>query len=554
MPNTNPWWKESIVYQIYPKSFYDSNDDGIGDLKGIIEKLDYLKDLGIDCLWLCPIYKTPNDDNGYDISDYYSINPELGTMEDFDNLLKLAHEKGIKIILDIAINHTSDEHPWFIKSSSSKNNPKRDFYIWKDPKNGKEPNNWGSFFSQSAWEYHDNTGQYYLHIFSKKQPDLNWQNKVLRKEVYNVLKWWLDKGIDGFRLDVINAITKEENYKDKQSQDKNYVLIPEEYYNQPGVHEILKEMRTLVFDNYDMVSIGETPCITTKHANEYSEKERRELDMVFSFELRDIYYGLNGKWDRVSWTKSKFKEIVTRWQTELYNKGWQGLFLANHDTPRTVSAFGNDSLYWVQSSTMLATLLFTLQGTVFIFQGDEIGMTNVKFESIDDYKDIDSHFFYNFSVKNNILSQTQALQAIWDVGRDNCRTPVQWDDTKNAGFSTSNPWIKVNPNFTKINIVSQQKDKNSILSFYKKIINFRKKNTLLTYGEFIPLDLKPDEIFAYKRILDNKQALIVLNFSEYKTDIPKALAKDLQYNKIAVSNYKENHEKYLSPFEARIYI
>jgi oligo-1,6-glucosidase len=551
------WWKEGVIYQIYPKSFFDSSQNGVGDLLGITQKLDYLKNLGIDILWLSPIYKSPNDDNGYDISDYFEIMPELGNMKDFDVLLYEAHKRGLKIVLDIALNHTSDEHPWFIESSSSKKNPKRDFYIWKEPKENREPNNWGSFFSPSAWEYQTQTGEYYLHIFSKKQPDLNWNNPIVRMEVYGVLKWWLDKGVDGFRLDVINAIAKKDEYPDavpSKKQKGPYVLREENYYNQPKVHAFLKEMHREVFEKYNMVSIGETPCISPEDAHAYSNEKEKSLDMVLGFELRDINYGENGKWDRLPWDFNKLRSIICKWQTALYEKGWQGLFLGNHDTPRLVSFFGDDKNYWFESATMLATMLFTLQGTPFVFQGDEIGMTNVKFSSIHHYKDIDSIFFYERATKENGWSEKEALEAIWEVGRDNARTPFQWSSMKNSGFSKGNPWIQTNPNYPKVNVENQINDPNSILNYYKKIIRFRKENPVLVYGKFMPIDENHEKIFSYLRVLEDRTLLILLHYSQEVT--PFTFPKNFPFSKskLLLTNTEQDHDPTrLNPYEARIY-
>jgi oligo-1,6-glucosidase len=551
------WWKEGVIYQIYPKSFYDSNQDGIGDLFGITQKLDYLKDLGVDVLWISPIYQSPNDDNGYDISDYYKIMQELGSMSDFDTLLREAHQRDLRIVLDIALNHTSNEHPWFIESASNKENPKRDFYIWREPKNNREPNNWGSFFSSSAWEYHNITEEYYLHIFSKKQPDLNWNNQKVRGEIHKILKWWLDKGVDGFRLDVINAIAKMEGFPEAtpyKNQKGQYVLREENYYNQPGVHGFLKELHTQVFEKYDMVSIGETPCIGTEDAISYTNEMNRELNMVFGFELKDISYGENGKWDRLPWDLKKIRQIISKWQTRLSNLGWQGLFLGNHDTPRLVSFFGNDKNYWFESATMLSTLLFTLQGTPVIFQGDEIGMTNVKFPSIDDYRDIDSFFFYERAIKENGWSEREALEAIWEVGRDNARTPFQWSKEKNGGFTKGKPWIGVNPNYQKINAEDQIDDPFSILNYYKKMIKCRKDNPVLVYGNFFLIDETHDKIFSYLRVLEEKTLLIILNFSNEFTFFDFSKFSSLTKMRLLLSNTLtiDNCQNF-SPFEARIY-
>lgn len=551
------WWKESVVYEIYIKSFKDSNNDGIGDFKGIIEKLGYLKELGVDILWFTPIYKSPNDDNGYDIADYKSTMKEYGTMEDFEELLSKAHDMGLKVILDIALNHTSDEHPWFLESKASKTSDKREYYIWKEPKNGSEPNNWGSYFSPSAWEYDDKTGEYYLHIFSKKQPDLNWKNEKLREDVYEILKWWLDKGIDGFRLDVINAIAKKEGFPDNVEGIKNgkYVTDFRQYYNQNGIHELLKEMNKQVFSKYDVVTVGETGCITTEHAKEYTKDGSNELDMVFQFNVVDLGGGPNGKWDNIPWKLTELKKIISDWQIELYNNGWQGIFFCNHDQPRAVSRFGNDSTYWQESAKMLATLLFTLQGTPFIYQGEEIGMTNVKFESIDDYNDIEIKFFYDQVVNNKGWTHEQAMKSIYAVGRDNARTPIQWSDELNAGFTSGEPWLKLNPNYKSINVKSQEGDEDSVLSFYKKVIKLRKENPCLVYGSYKLLNDKDETIFSYIREDEDSKMIILLSFSESEVKFNAPEDISLDKSELLLSNYNnsESNSCVLKPYEARVY-
>ncbi len=470
------WWKESVVYQIYPRSFKDSNGDGIGDLVGITQNLDYLKELGIDCLWLSPIYKSPNDDNGYDISDYQDIMTEFGSMKDFDQLLQKAHESDIKIMIDLVINHTSDEHKWFLESKKSKNNKYRDYYIWKNGIDGQPPNNWGCSFGGSAWEYDKNTAMYFLHLFSKKQPDLNWENKMVRNEVYKIMKWWLDKGIDGFRMDVINFISKDQRFPDgKTSEGHLYGDFTPYSINGPRVNEFLKEMNKEVLSKYDLITVGETPEVNTEEAMQYANENRNELNMVFQFEHMNLGNGEDGKWSYAPFELIQLKKVMTKWQKGLENGGWNSLYWNNHDQPRVVSRFGNDKKYWKTSAKMLATCLHMMQGTPYIYQGEEIGMTNVAFESIEDYKDIETLNAYKEQVAIKGKKQISIMAAIHARSRDNARTPMQWDDSKNAGFTTGTPWIKVNPNYKKINVKSQLEELGSIFNYYKQLINLRKK-------------------------------------------------------------------------------
>lgn len=556
------WWKEAVVYQIYPRSFYDSNGDGIGDIQGIIQKLDYLKELGVDVLWLSPVYKSPNDDNGYDISDYYEIMEEFGTLQNMEELINQAHLRGLKIIMDLVVNHTSDEHPWFIEARSSKDSKKRDYYIWRDAIGGEEPNNWGSFFSPSVWEWDEKTQQYYLHLFSKKQPDLNWKNPELRKAVFDMLKWWLDKGVDGFRMDVINAIAKLDSFPDapkpKHSNNMKYVFYPEYYFNQPGIHELLQEMNAEVLNKYDIMTVGETLCVTPDLAKLYTGEDRNELNMVFQFELMQIDTGEKWKWDYRPWKLTEFKEIMTKWQLELNGVGWNSLYLNNHDQPRMVSRFGNDGEYRVESAKMLATLLHTLQGTPYMYQGEEIGMTNVAFDSIEDYRDIESLNFYDIAVNIENIDPQSALKSIHKIGRDNARTPMQWNSEANAGFSTGTPWIKLNPNYKRINVKQALKDQNSILHYYKKLIALRKKYDVVVYGDYTPLLEDDENIYSYIREFNGRRLLVILNFFGGKPVFK--LPEGIQYKdfKLLISNY-EHEEKgdiaeiELQPYEARVY-
>ena len=454
------WWHSSVVYQIYPRSFKDSNGDGIGDINGIREKLDYLKELGIDVIWLSPVYKSPNDDNGYDISDYYDIMDEFGTMEDMDNLLKEANERGIKILMDLVVNHTSDEHKWFIEAKKSKDNEYRDYYIWRDSVDGNEPNDLGSTFSGSAWQYDETTGQYYLHLFSKKQPDLNWENGKVRNEVYKMMNFWVDKGIGGFRMDVIDLIGK----------------VPDEMItgNGPKLHEYLQEMNKAALEGNDLLTVGETWGATPDVAKLYSNPERKELSMVFQFE----HIGLDQiegkeKWDVKSLELLDLKKVLSKWQTELEGQGWNSLFWNNHDLPRIVSRWGNDKEYRIESAKMLATLLHGMKGTPYIYQGEELGMTNVRFDDINDYNDIESLNMYKDRLSKG-YSHNEIMESIYAKGRDNARTPMQWDDSENAGFTTGTPWLAVNKNYDKINAKQCLQDENSIFNHYKKLIDIRK--------------------------------------------------------------------------------
>lgn len=553
------WWKEAVVYQIYPRSFYDSNGDGIGDLRGIISKLDYLKDLGVNVVWLSPVYKSPNDDNGYDISDYQDIMDEFGTLSDWEELLQEMHKRGLKLIMDLVVNHTSDEHGWFIESRSSRDNEKRDYYIWKKGRNEKEPNNWSSFFCPSAWEYDEKTGEYYLHLFSSKQPDLNWENPKIRKEVYDMMMWWLDKGIDGFRMDVINMISKVEGLPDAPCENDNSYQNGAQYFiNGPRVHEFLKEMNRNVLAKYDIMTVGETPGVTPEEAILYVGEDRGELNMVFQFELMDIDSGAGGKWDVVQWKMSDFKRIMTKWQKALYNKGWNSLYLNNHDQPRMVSRFGNDTVYRVESAKMLATFLHTLQGTPYIYQGEEIGMTNVKFESIDEYKDIETLNMYHETVVKRNADPQKVMKSIYAKGRDNVRTPMQWNDEENAGFTSGTPWIKVNPNYTGINVKQAQEDKNSILHYYQKLIQLRKDNLVIMYGEYIPILEEHTEIYSYLRCFEGDILLVILNFSD-KAPVFKLPDNIVYQNKeLLIANYEVSEEEdikclILRPYEARVY-
>ncbi|HZG77671.1 MAG TPA: alpha-glucosidase, partial [Paenibacillus sp.] len=464
------WWKEAVAYQIYPRSFMDSNGDGIGDLAGIVSKLDYVKGLGIDILWICPVFASPNDDNGYDISDYRDIMAEFGTMDDFDKLLAEVHARGMKLILDLVINHTSDEHPWFVESRSSRDNPKRDYYIWADGKNGAEPNNWESIFGGSAWEYDAETGQYYMHLFSRKQPDLNWENEAVRRDLYAMVNWWLDKGIDGFRVDAISHIKKVPGFPDLPNPDElPYVPSYEGHMNREGIHEYLSELKRETFAKYDIVTVGEANGVTADDAEEWVGEEKGAFDMIFQFE----HLGLWGKSAEGGLDLPALKKTLTRWQKGLEGRGWNALFLENHDQPRSVSTWGDDRDHWAMSAKALATMYFLMQGTPFIYQGQELGMTNVRFASIDDYNDVAIKNLYRIERANG-KSHEEIMRVIWKNGRDNSRTPMQWSDEANAGFTTGTPWLKVNPNYPEINVRAELADPNSIYHYYRKLIELRK--------------------------------------------------------------------------------
>ena len=535
------WWHSSVVYQIYPRSFNDSNGDGIGDINGIREKLDYLKELGIDVIWLSPVYKSPNDDNGYDISDYCDIMDEFGTMEDMEKLLKEANEKGIKILMDLVVNHTSDEHKWFIEAKKSKDNKFRDYYIWRDPVNGHEPNNLGSCFSGSAWQYDESTDQYYLHLFSKKQPDLNWENENVRNEVYKMMNFWIDKGIGGFRMDVIDLIGK----------------VPDEMItgNGPKLHDYLQEMNKAALEGHDLLTVGETWGATPEIAKLYSNPKRKELSMVFQFE----HIGLDQiegkeKWDVKPLDLLDLKKVLSKWQTELEGEGWNSLFWNNHDLPRIVSRWGNDREYRVESAKMLATLLHGMKGTPYIYQGEELGMTNVRFEDINEYNDIETLNMYKDRISKG-YSHDEIMASIYAKGRDNARTPMQWDSTENAGFTTGKPWLAVNRNYKFINAEDCLQDKDSIFYHYKKLIDTRKHNDTIIYGDYKLLLPEDKNVFAYSRELNGDKIVVVCNF--YNKEINLNFKEDFNNVEILLSNYKDSSilmkDLKLRPYEAIMY-
>lgn len=545
------WWKEAVVYQIYPRSFMDSDGDGIGDLKGITSKLDYLKELGVDVIWLSPVYQSPNDDNGYDISDYQAIMKEFGTMEDFDEMLEGIHARGMRLVMDLVVNHTSDEHPWFVESRSSKDNPYRDYYIWREGKNGKEPNNWGSCFSGSAWQYDDATAMYFLHLFSKKQPDLNWDNPKVRDEVFSMMNWWCQKGIDGFRMDVISLISKKPGLPDGE-------LAPGALYgdsgcaNGPHVHEYLQEMNQKVLSRYDLMTVGECAGVTIEEAKKYASLDGKELNMVFQFEHVGLDDGMYGKWTDRRVDLKDFKQVMSKWQTQLEGKAWNSLFLGNHDQPRSVSRFGNDDpKYRVVCAKMLATCLHMMQGTPYVFQGEELGMTNCPFETPKELRDIESINAFDEMTETGKIAPEDMMRYIRLRGRDNARTPMQWDDSANAGFTTGTPWIMVNPNYKEINAREQMKAPDSVFSYYRKLIALRRQERIMVYGSYQLLETDSESLYVYTRTLDQEKLLVICNFTkdEQTYMVPETFVKA----GVLISNYgrEQVQEKLLLwPYEA----
>lgn len=543
------WRKSAVGYQIYPRSFMDSNGDGIGDLQGIISKLDYIKDLGIDVIWICPMYESPNDDNGYDISNYQGIMKEFGTMEDFDELLDAVHQRGMKLIIDLVINHTSDEHPWFLEAKASKDSEKRDWYIWRQGKGDKEPNNWESIFHGSAWEYDEATDEYFLHLFSKRQPDLNWENKAVRGALYEMINWWLDKGIDGFRVDAISHIKKEPGLMDMPNPDGvEYVSSFEKHMNVEGIHEFLQELKENTFAKYDIMTVGEANGVKAEDAVSWVGKEDGKFDMVFQFEHLEL-------WDMDEDTKlnvPQLKGVLSNWQEALDEDGWNALFIENHDIIRVVSKWGDDTTYWSESAKALAMMYFMQKGTPFIYQGQEIGMTNVKYADIDCYNDVATHNRYQKHISSG-KSHEEALRYEWKASRDNARTPMQWDSSEKGGFTTGSPWLGVNPNTKDINVESQLKDEHSILNFYKKLIQLRKNNETLILGKCDLVLPEHEQIYAYTRTDENNQYLVICNLSPEEVTFEKSF--NLEKQEEILSNYnKAKEDLYLfRPYEARMY-
>ncbi|HCT91820.1 MAG TPA: glucohydrolase [Lachnospiraceae bacterium] len=552
------WWQKSVVYQIYPRSFCDSNGDGIGDLNGISSKLEYLKELGIDVIWLSPIYQSPNDDMGYDISDYRAVMKEFGTMEDYDRMLAKAHSLGLKIMMDLVVNHTSDEHPLFVESRSSKDNPHRDFYIWRDGKDGKAPNNWGSSFGGSAWEYDEATDQYYLHLFSKKQPDLNWENDAVRKWVYDMMTWWCDKGIDGFRMDVISLISKVPGLPDGEVGKNGYGIFSPYCANGPRVHEYLQEMNREVLSKYDLITVGECSGVTVEEAKKYASSSGEELNMVFQFEHMDLDGGESFKWNHDKIRLTKLKEVMSKWQTGLEGKAWNSLYWCNHDQPRMLSRMGNDSpKYREASAKMLATCLHMLKGTPYVYQGEELGMTNYPFTSPNEFRDIESINAYRELTEKEIFSRKDAFDYISYKSRDNARTPMQWDDGPQAGFTTGSPWIAVNPNYTQINAKEQIARKDSVFHYYRKLIALRRQYDIIVYGDYGLLLPDSEEIYAYLRTREEQALLVVCSFSEQETvyEIPGRFAE--KSGTVLLSNYGRKEISAiltLKPYECAVFL
>ncbi|MFD0797442.1 alpha-glucosidase [Maribacter chungangensis] len=544
------WWKESVVYQIYPRSFKDTTGNGIGDIYGIIEKLDHIKSLGVDVIWLCPVYESPNDDNGYDISDYRKISEDFGGQPAFDQLLKKVHEKGLKLVMDLVANHTSDEHYWFTESKKSKDNPYRDYYIWKDGKNGGPPNNWESFFNGSTWEYEPNTQQYYLHYFTKKQPDLNWENPKVRKEIFDVLEYWFQQGVDGFRMDVISLISKNLDYP-YTGFEKLQDTIVNYYANGPKIHDYLHEMNQEVLRKYDIMTVGEGPGIDLKNGPLYVDAARQELDMVFHFDHMFIDCGLGGKYDPVPVDFQTFKNVFGQWDAALKNGGWGSIFLGNHDFSRMVSRFGNDKEYREASAKLLAALLFTLRGTVYVYQGDEIGMTNVAYDSIDDYNDVETCNAWK-AAKAAGQDMDKFLDIVHSQSRDNARTPMQWDSGLYSGFSAVKPWLGVHPNYKTVNVAAQDKDADSILNFYRDMIAFRKEHRTLVYGDYECLDEGHASIFAYRRWDTDHEFLVLHNFSDATVSFSSDL--DGEAYVLLKSNLalQQQHQFELAPWQTKI--
>jgi oligo-1,6-glucosidase len=553
----NNWWKEAIVYQIYPRSFKDSNGDGIGDLQGIVSKLDHLKDLGVDVVWLSPFYKSPNADNGYDISDYQDIMSEFGTMPDFDDLLRGIHERGMKLMIDLVVNHCSDEHTWFQQSRLSKDSPYRDYFIWKPAKpDGSPPNNWRSFFSGPAWQWDETTQEYYLHLFVAKQPDLNWENPKLRQDIYNMMHFWLKKGVDGFRMDVIAFLSKDQTFPDSDGS-------LEFYANGPRIHEFLKEMNQEVLSKYDIMTVGEAFGVSTKEALDYVGKNEKELQMVFHFDHAVPRDEINFINPAPEWTLPQLKSIFQKWDTTLKNDGWNSIYWGNHDNPRILSRLGDTKRYRVKSAKMLATILLTLRGTPYIYQGDEIGMTNCPFTKIEEYDDVQVKNAWNNLIINQKQDPSLFLKAANKIARDHARTPMQWNDSENGGFidgtSRNNreggkTWLKMNPNFTVINVQADSENPDSILNYYKKLILFRKDNLVLVYGTFEDILPNHEKLYAYIRTSKNEQLLILNNVSNEKIDLKELINNPLNISTLLMTNFTTKTPVWtLQPYESRIY-
>ena len=544
------WWKESVVYQIYPRSYKDTSGNGLGDIDGIIEKLEHIKSLGVDIIWLCPIYESPNDDNGYDISDYRKISDDFGGDKAFDRLLAAIHKCGLKLIMDLVANHTSDEHYWFEEAKKSRENPYHDYYVWKKGTPKTLPNNWQSVFSGSAWEWNEKTEEYFLHLYTQKQPDLNWENSKVREEIYSIIDFWLAKGVDGFRMDVISMISKRLAFEDVPENMPIVEVMEKFYSNGPRVHEFIKEMNQKVLSKYDIVTVGEGPGINLENALNYVSEAEKELNMVFHFDHLFIDYGPKGKYDPIPIDFILFKKIFSQWDNLLANKGWNSIFLGNHDFSRIVSRFGNDKDYHFESAKLLVTLLMTMRGTPYIYQGDEIGMVNVAHPSIDFYDDVETLNAWKLAEIEG-EDMELFLKLVHKQSRDNARTPMQWDSSKNAGFTKSKPWIPLNNNFKMINVTDQEEDPHSILQYYRKMIAFRKANKTLVYGEYKDLEPNDSKLFIYKRWDEKNLFLIAHNFSDNSQEFNSDYIKGLT---LSSSNYLSNEKRNsLQPWESRIY-
>ncbi|OGO32791.1 MAG: glucohydrolase [Chloroflexi bacterium RBG_16_54_18] len=558
----NPWWKESVIYQIYPRSFCDSNGDGIGDLRGILTRLDYLKLLGVDVIWLSPVYQSPNVDNGYDISDYQQIMPEFGTLVDWEELLREIHRGGMRLVMDLVVNHTSDQHTWFQQARHSKKNPYRDYYIWRPPRDGKEPNNWAAHFGGSAWTLDPQSGEYYLHLFTPQQPDLNWENPRLRQEIYTMMRWWLDKGIDGFRMDVINMLSKVDGLPDAPVLDtRPYQYAGKHFINGPRLFEYLEEMKREVLSRYDVMTVGETPDVNTRDGIRFTHPQTGVMSMLFQFEHMHLDKRPDDTSSRRSvhpWRLSDLKRVMSRWQNDLYERGWNSQYLENHDQPRSVSRFGDDGEFRVVSAKMLAIFLFMLQGTPYIYQGQELGMTNVRFNSIEDYRDVESLNLYQELVGEGGMQAEQALNILHAKSRDNARTLMQWDSSTNAGFTTGQPWIKVNPNYTEINASQALSDPDSVYFTYQKLIRLRKEHPVIVHGRYELLMPEHSQVYAFTRTLGDEQWLVVLNFSREEAVFDFPDGNIYQKPELIIANYPKEANadlsgNFLRPFEARVY-
>jgi len=550
------WWKKSVVYQVYPRSYQDSNNDGIGDLPGLTSRLEYIKKLGADVIWLNPIYKSPDKDNGYDISDYRNIQDAYGTMSDFDEMLKKAHSLGLKIMMDLVVNHTSDQHKWFQESKKSKDNPYRDYYIWRDPVDGHEPNNWGSYFNGSTWKFDETTGQYYLHLFAEGQPDLNWENPKVRDEVWSVMKFWLDKGVDGFRMDVINLISKPAGLPDgPKADDERYADVGKVVADGHRLNEFLQEMNQKVLSKYDVMTVGEMPDSTPQDAIEYTGLDSNELNMVFQFDHVNLSPNKDirlGKWNDEPVKLVELKKSLSKWENELDGKGWNSLYWNNHDQPRAVSRFATDDpKYRVRAAKMLGTTLQMMQGTPYVYEGEELGMTNVHYTKLSQYEDLESlNAYKEFVDDEEIVDKDSMLSYLADRTRDNARTPMQWDDSENAGFTKGKPWFELNPNYTEINAKASLDDKDSVFYYYQKLIDLRHHSDLIVYGNYEVLDIDDKEVFAYKRHYKGQTLLVISNFTD------KELSRDYGQNdgELLIGNYNDDKETNLRAYESKVYL